>query len=118
MYFWKAGGWSMYPVLLVGLAALGIAIMASGRPSEPRIALARGLLRAELYFALCGYATNVASTFFAVSQSEHASLLDMWVMVFTGLYESTSPIIMGLAFIALGQLALAIAAHRLARQAP
>jgi len=118
MYFWKAGGWSMYPVLVLGLVALGIAIAASGRPTQPRIALAMGLLRAELYFSVGGYAMNVATTFFAVSQYAHESIESMWLMVFTGLYESTSPIIMGLAFLALGHLALAIAAYRMAHQQP
>ncbi len=118
MYFWKAGGWSMYPVLVLGLVALGIAIVASGRPTAPRITLATGLLRAEVYFSVGGYATNLATTFFAVATFEHETTHAMWVMAFTGLYESMSPLIMGLSFVALGHLALAIAAYRLARQAP
>ncbi len=113
--FFIIGGYSMYSVLLCGLAALGVALYATGRPSEARIVLAERLARATVFFALAGYASNVAATFYTVSDRDHVGD-GMWKMAFEGLYESTAPVIMGLTFVALVHLALAITAYRLARR--
>lgn len=113
--FFEMGGYSMVSVLLCGLAGLAVALYATSRPSEARITLAERLLKAELFFAVAGYASNVAATLHAVAQSEQEGD-GMWRMLLMGLYESTAPVIMGLSFIALAHLALAIAAHRLARR--
>jgi hypothetical protein len=111
------GGYSMFSVLLCGLAGLLIALYATGRPTQARITLAERLVKAEIFFAVAGYASNVAATLYAVSNTEHEGD-GMWMMLFTGLYESTAPVIMGFSFIALIHVALAVAAHRLARRTP
>jgi hypothetical protein len=115
--FFQMGGFSMVPVLLCGAAALLVALYASGRPSAPLIALADRLGWAELFFALSGLLSNVAVTLWAVSQSEHEGD-GFRKMLVTGLYESSAPAIMGLSFLAVVQVALAIAAYRLAKREP
>ncbi len=112
--FFRIGGYSMFSVLIIGLAGLVVALYASGRPSQRRIALAERLDKATLFFALAGYASNVAATFYTVSHREHSGD-GMWMMAFAGLYESLAPVIMGFTFIALTQVALAIAVFRLSR---
>jgi hypothetical protein len=115
--FFKMGGYSMLSVLLCGLAGLLVALYASGRPSDARIKLAERLIKAEIFFAVAGYASNVAATLHTVSNTQHQGD-GMWTMLFTGLYESTAPVIMGFSFIALIHVALAVAAHRQARRHP
>lgn len=115
--FFRIGGYSMFAVLACGLAGLLVALYATGRPSEPRIVLAKRLAIAELFFALSGYASNVAMTLVTVAE-ENPPGDGFRVMLATGLYESLSPVIMGLSFIALTELAVAIAAYRLARGTP
>lgn len=115
--FFQIGGYSMFSVLLCGLAGLSVALFATSRPSERRIELGGRLIKAEMFFAIAGYASNVAATLDAVSTRKHEGD-GMWIMLFTGLYESLSPVIMGFTFIALTHLALAVAAHRLARREP
>lgn len=115
--FFQIGGYSMFSVLLCGVAGLLVALMATGRPSAGRIKLAERLIKAEMFFAVAGYASNVAATLDAVSTRQHEGD-GMWIMLFTGLYESLSPVIMGFTFIALIHVALAVAAHRLARREP
>lgn len=112
--FFRMGGYSMFTVLLCGLAALAVALYATARPSAARVKLVDRLIKAEIFFAVAGYASNVAATLYTVSNTEHESD-GMWMMLFTGLYESTAPIIMGFTFVALTHVALAIAAYRLAR---
>src|SRR5690606_31178516 len=115
--FFMMGGFSMFPVLFCGIAALLLALFASGRPSKGLIVLAERLGWAELFFALSGMLSNVATTLHAVATHEHEG--DGFArMLVTGLYESSAPGIMGFAFLALVHLALAIAGYRLARRAP
>ncbi len=115
--FFRVGGFSMFVVLGCGLAALIIALVASGRPTRPRIALAERLAKATLFFSLAGYASNVAMTLYHTANTKHEEG-GLVVMLLTGLYESLSPVIMGFSFIALTHLAVAIAAFRLARREP
>jgi hypothetical protein len=113
--FFRIGGFSMFPVLLCGLAALLVALYATGRPEKSLIALGDRLARAELFFAVSGLAANVAATLHTVANTQHTGD-GFAVMLTTGLYESTAPVVMGLSFLALAHLALAIAAFRLARR--
>jgi len=115
--FFEMGGFSMFIVLACGVAGLLVALYASGRPSEPSIRLADRLAKAELFFSLAGYASNVAVTMWAVSQAEHQGD-HFGRMLITGLYESTAPVIMGFTFIALIHVALGVASFRLARREP
>jgi hypothetical protein len=115
--FFRMGGFSMFIVLGCGLAGLLVALYASGRPSEPPIRLADRLAKAELFFSIAGYASNVAATLYAVANTEHTGD-GFSKMLVTGLYESTAPIIMGFTFIALIHLALGVAGFRLARREP
>jgi hypothetical protein len=116
--FFLIGGFSMFPVLFCGLAALLVALYATGRPSAPVIALADRLARAELFFSISGVLANVAVTLRTVASVEHEGEDGFARMLATGLYESQSPAIMGLAFLALAHLALAIASFRLAKREP
>ena len=117
MMFFEMGGYSMFSMLLCSLAGLLVALYATSRPSEPRIVLAERLAKADVFFALAGYASNVAATFHYVTTHDHGP--DGYAMILiTGLYESTAPVIMGFTFVALIHTALAIAAFRLAKQAP
>ena len=115
--FFQMGGFSMFPVLLCGTAALLVALYAAGRPQKHLIVLSERLGWAELFFALSGMLSNVAVTLWAVSQSEHRG--DGFSrMLVTGLYESSAPGIMGFSFLALVHLSLAIAGYRLAKREP
>lgn len=115
--FFRIGGYSMFAVLVCGLAGLLVAVYATGRPSEPRVVLAKRLNVAELFFSLSGYAGNVAMTLYHTAEQNPPGD-GFRVMVATGLYESLSPIIMGFSFIALTEVGVAIAAYRLARSTP
>ena len=115
--FFEIGGFSMYPVLLCGLAALLVALYATGRPEKHLIVLAERLGRAELFFALSGLLSNLAMVFYSVPKLA-AEGADFAATLSTGLYESTAPAIMGLSFLALAHLALAIAGYRLAKREP
>ncbi len=115
--FFQIGGFSMFVVLACGLAHLLLGIYAIRRPTAARIELAERLIKAEIFFSVGGVASNLAMTFLTVASTEQ-SLHQMWLMCFTGLYESLAPIIMGLTFVALTHVALALAGHRLARQTP
>lgn len=103
------GGWGMWPVLVLGLAAMGLglryAFTGDGRLRGSLEALARSIL----FFALAGFVTGLVATGSFVEA--HTELAAATVLI-AGVKESTNNLALGFVMLALVHLQLAVGRRR------
>ena len=115
MEFFRAGGYSMFLVLLFGVLALGTAAFYAWRPQERYVGMVRALSAATVFAILSGIAANVAAVMSQVpANPEWAQSPDVHLIVMTGLGESCAPAIMGFTLLALAWLVTAAGVRRMA----
>jgi len=114
MDFMRAGGFSMWVVLLFGMITLVLAGLFVWRPSHRRVAVLRGLTVATCFAVLSGLSANVAAVMFKVpSRPEWAHSPDIHLIVMTGIGESLTVAILGFTILALAWLMTAVGQRRL-----
>lgn len=59
MDWFKAGGFGMFPILAVGMFAIGVGVRAAMAPTTKRIALLRSLLSLIVLMSLFTFGTNL-----------------------------------------------------------
>ena len=59
MDWFKAGGFGMFPILAVGMFAIGVGVRAAMAPTSKRIALLRALVSAVVMLSLFAFGTNL-----------------------------------------------------------
>jgi hypothetical protein len=110
MQFMTDGGWSMWIVLIFGLAALLCGGALSIRPTPGKLALLRGLTLATVFAVLSGVGANLSTTFrYASGVAE----VERGAVVLQGMAESLAPTILGFTMLALAWLAGATGMRRL-----
>lgn len=116
IWFFREGGWGMYPVLVFGLVLLVTSgrFAWDGEPLRLRFAIAvSALLIVTIGHSLL---TNVAAVFHYVQDPERAPDAELARIVFTGLMESTRPGILGGAMLSLALVLISIGVYRGARR--
>jgi hypothetical protein len=107
------GGYPMWYLLVVGLAALVAASNFAARPSPRRLALTRALGSTTLAALLTGTAVDVAMVgHHAPEYLAHHPGESMASVVLQGVGESMSPAILGFSCLALVCLLIALGIHR------
>lgn len=114
MEFMRAGGFSIWIVLIFGLITLGVAGLFLWRPNNRRLAVIRGLSVATCFAVLSGLSANLAAVGFKVPQNpEWAKSPDIHLIVMTGIGESLTVAILGFTILALAWLMAALGQRRL-----
>jgi hypothetical protein len=111
-YLMKAGGFSMWVVLLFCIAALGTAVLFARRPKESLLGFFRGLSKATVFTILGGLASNLAATFYNVAH-RFADDPDRALIAMLGVSESLSPAILGFSLLGIAWLITAVGVRRL-----
>ena len=105
----KAGGWSMWFVLILGLGALATAVLFAARRRIAVLALVRAFTLATVFAIASGLCANVAAVM------KHASEYvgpDMVFAVMQGLAESLAPGILGFTMLSISWLLVAVGTRR------
>jgi hypothetical protein len=110
--FMHQGGWAMWFILAVGVAALVNAVLYARRPEDRRIAVVRTLSTATVFITLSGVAAGFATTMHGVtSDPEMRKELARFCMI--GLAESLANAILGFTLLGLTWMIAALGARRL-----
>ena len=111
--FMKAGGWSMWFVLLLGLGALVSAILFLARSDLRKLSLVRALSLATVFAIASGLCANVAAVFSnTATEEELAHSPDLHLYVMRGLAEAAAPGILGFTMLSIGWLLVAVGTRR------
>lgn len=108
--FMKAGGWSMWFVLILGLATLAAAILFVARRELGKLALVRALSLATLFAIASGLCANVAAVM--TYATDHALEGELVEVVMHGLAESLAPGILGFTMLSISWLLVAVGTRR------
>lgn len=108
--FMKAGGWSMWFVLILGLATLAAAILFVARRELGKLALVRALSLATLFAIASGLCANVAAVM--TYAADHAPEGELVEVVTRGLSESLAPGILGFTMLSISWLLVAVGTRR------
>lgn len=106
----KAGGWSMWIVLLFGLATLVAAGFFVFRRDLGKLALVRALGLATLFAIATGLCANVAAVL--TNAPEHAPDGHLVEAVMLGLAEALAPGILGFTMLSISWLLVAVGTRR------
>jgi hypothetical protein len=107
--FMKAGGFSMWFVLLFGLGALVTAALFAWRRDVGKQALVRALTLATLFAIASGLCANLAAVM--THAADHGGP-DVPFMVMQGLAESVAPGILGFTMLSISWLLVAVGSRR------
>jgi hypothetical protein len=114
MQFMRAGGYSMWVVLLFGGIALTTAVIFAFKPEEGRLGFIRGMTMATIFATISGVAADVGATFHAsASYEDWARYPDIAGHILIGLSESTTPAILGFTLLGIVWFVVAIGLRRL-----
>jgi hypothetical protein len=113
--FFKAGGFPMFVVLFLGLAALIAAGLFAFRPDEGRVGTIRALSTSTGFSVLAAVAADLATVCYTVASNPEFSKSDeLHLIVLMGIAESLTPAIMGCTMLALVWMMVAVGHRRLA----
>jgi hypothetical protein len=107
--FMMAGGWSMWIVLIFGLATLVAAAVFVFRRDLGKLALVRALTLATVFAVCTGLCANVAAV---MTHAAGRTDIPVHVMVMQGLAESLAPGILGFTMLSVGWLLVAVGTRR------
>lgn len=114
MDFMRAGGYSMWVVLLFGGIALTTAVIFAFRPDEGRLGFIRGMTAATIFATLSGVAADVGATFHnTVAYEGWEQYPNIAGHILVGLSESTTPAILGFTLLGIVWFVVAIGLRRL-----
>lgn len=109
--FMKAGGWSMWFVLLLGLGSLAAAIWFIVRRRLGTLALVRALTLATVFAIASGLCANLAAVMTFASHEEEVGPHMVHAIV-AGLAEAAAPGILGFAMLSMSWLLVAVGTRR------
>lgn len=104
------GGWSMFPVALLGLVACAAAVRFAMRPDSAAKSALGTLSVAESLVAIGGLALNLATVGYAVSNRPEWA--NNPAIVMQGVAESLGPVIFGAALLGLAWAIAAIGSRK------
>lgn len=119
MDFMRAGGFSMWVVLVFGLITLVAGGLFAFRPDDRKVGFIRSMTVGGVFAILSGVASNVAAVMSKVpAHPEWSKSPDLHLIVMTGLGESLAPAILGFTMLALAWLLTAVGVRRFGQMEP
>lgn len=110
----RAGGWSMFVVLLLGGVSLAAAVTLAVRQKARLIGVIRALSTATVFATVLGVASDLAAVFSHVPVHPEWSQPDQITkMTMIGLGESLSPAILGFSLLTLVWVVTAVGVRRM-----
>jgi hypothetical protein len=110
--FMREGGWGMWPVLLIGLVSLGVAIRYAARPERLHFRFAAALWLTLLVAVAHASLTDVAAVLGYFDDPGRAADSEIPRLIIRGLKESTRPAVLGGIFLTLVPLLAAVGIYR------
>lgn len=110
----REGGFPMYVILALGVAAIGAGLRAVTAPTEGRLQLVRHLGRAALYATLVGLAAALGAVFHHAPTFASEHQMDLREVILQGLGEAMSPAILGFTMLSIVAVFRAVAEKRYA----
>jgi hypothetical protein len=110
--FMREGGWGMFPILLLGLVALGGGIRYAIRPGRLWFRFVAALWLTLLVSVVHASITDVAAVLGYFDDPARASDSEIPRLIIMGLKESTRPAILGGIFLTLVPLLAAVGIYR------
>jgi hypothetical protein len=105
----KAGGWSIWIVLIFGLATMVAAGVFVFRRDLRKLALVRALTLATVFAIATGLCANVAAV---MTYAASAADVPLHVVVMQGLAEALAPGVLGFTMLSIGWLLVAVGTRR------
>ena len=113
MDFMRAGGYSMWFILLLGGVTLGVAVWFAIRPGERKLAFIRPMSVATVFAVLSGVFSDLGAVAHNVTtRPEFAQSPDLHLILLTGFGESMAPAILGFSILSLAWLLAAVGLRR------
>lgn len=110
--FMKAGGWSMWIVLILGLGSLATAILFVARRAVATLALVRALTLATLFAIASGLCANIAAVMTYASRNQELIGHDLARAILAGIAEAAAPGILGFTLLSISWLLVAVGTRR------
>ncbi|MCC6521412.1 MAG: hypothetical protein IT373_02000 [Polyangiaceae bacterium] len=114
--FFQEGGWGMWPILIVGLVLVGVAVRfaVDREPVRLRVIVALGVT----LVVLAAHATwmDLGTVFWALGDGNRFPAEDVPQVLLQGLKESTRPGTLGLGLLAIALVIVAIGVYREGRR--
>jgi hypothetical protein len=104
--FFRAGGFSMWIVLALGIAILASSFALMRDPDPRRLGAVRALTWATVFAIVTGVASNVIAVFRYIARHDEPQAL------YQGLAEALTPAVLGSAFLSAAWLVAAVAVRR------
>jgi hypothetical protein len=111
MDFFRAGGFSMWIVLALGLASLVGSFGLLKDPDPRRLGAVRALTWATVFAVAAGLASNVMAVMWTIAHDE-ARVRDPLPALFQGLGESIAPVVLGFTLLSVAWLVVGVAVRR------
>lgn len=113
MDFMRAGGYSMWLILLLGGVALGVAVWFAIRPGERKLSFLRPMSVATVFAVLSGVFSDLGAVMHHVAnRPEFAQSPDLHLIVMTGIGESMAPAVLGFSILSVTWLLAAVGLRR------
>ena len=109
--WFRLGGWGMYPILLVGLISLGSAAYYAARGDARTRGMIDALSRSLVWFTATAVTTDLITVLFYVKGLDTRDGGHLKIL-YEGLGESLTPLVMGGAFLALIWALVAVGQRR------
>lgn len=111
--FFRAGGYSMWFILVLGGVTLGVSIWFAIRPGERKLAFLRPMSVATVFSVLSGVFSDLGAVMHTVTnRPEFAQSPDLHLIVMTGIGESMAPAILGFSILSVAWLLAAVGLRR------
>jgi len=111
--FFRAGGFTIWPVLLFSILVLVASAQFALKPAPKRLAIIRALTMALLFSSIAGLLTNfVAVSSKVTGRPEWANSPDVHLIILSGLGEAVTPAVLGFTSLSLAWLFVAVGARR------
>jgi steroid 5-alpha reductase family enzyme len=112
--FFRAGGFNMFPLTIIGIAMLITGIKFAFNADPQRLSLIRALTTTIVFCTIIGVASGLATT--AKYVASHPEDPQWWAMLLVGFAETMTNVILGGSFVVLTWIMVAVGVRRMPKE--